>query len=134
MPLAEFGLPDPSNPHQLVSVLPSTLCWAAFHKMSERHVSALPVMDRLCRLHGVVSAKDLPRKVAHAALFRTLADPLENFPDHKLHTATCRASATLGECFALCAKHKSHHLFVVGDGDVVVGVLTLEDLLGCLVP
>ena len=102
--------------------------------MGARRLGALPVLDRLCRLHGVVAAKDLPRKIARPVLFRTLLDPLESFPDYTLHAATCAPSATLGECLLLCARHKTHHLFVVGDGDILVGVLGLGDLLRCLLP
>ena len=114
--------------HNVWSVAPQDQVFEAIRVMAEKGVGALLVIDN-DRLVGIVSERDYARKVilvgkssksTHVEEIMT-ADPV---------TVTPRQS--VDECLSIMTARKFRHLPVV-DGDELVGVLSLGDLVKSII-
>lgn len=46
---------------------------------------------------------------------------------------TCKADSTLGDVIDALASRAVHRIYVVGDDEEVVGVITLRDVISCFI-
>jgi CBS domain-containing protein len=106
------------------AVRPGDSIVSAMQLMADRQVGFLVVLEGK-RLVGVVSERDYARKVAlqdrspgHVTVAEIMTD----------RVVTITPDRTIPECMALMDAHHFRHLPVV-EGDTVVGVLSIRDLL-----
>jgi CBS domain-containing protein len=88
-------------------------------RMSQLHISALPVVDADGTLAGIVTADDL------------LADYSPTLPVSRVmttHVHSLSPASDAREAARVMRQHHHHHVVVV-DGERVVGVLSAVDLL-----
>ncbi len=108
---------------------PLSFAWTVMNEMKVRH---LPVLDGE-RLVGILSHRDL---MLHG---QPKDDGSLKFPEltaaqtmtAKLHT--CSPSATISQVADLMVRHRVGAIPVVGDGGVLVGLVTSTDLLKLLI-
>lgn len=110
------------------AVAPHESVYDAICRMTELRVGALLVMDGQ-RLVGVISERDYTRKVIvqGRASVGTRVDEIMSSP-----VLTVTPQQTLRECMEITAQHQIRHLPVV-DGDTVLGVLSINDLVRTIV-
>lgn len=46
---------------------------------------------------------------------------------------TCKRSATLGEVISILSSNSVHRIYVVGEGNDVIGIITLRDVISCFI-
>lgn len=46
---------------------------------------------------------------------------------------TCKPDSSLGTVIHTLASNSVHRIYIVGDGDEVVGVITLRDVISCFI-
>lgn len=92
------------------------------HRLTARRISALPVVDDVGVLAGVISRFDLiHHRRLHNPVDATCADVMTRRP------VTVAPGASLRDAAARMLEHRIHRVFVL-DGDRLVGVLTTTDL------
>jgi CBS domain-containing protein len=95
-----------------------------------RGVSALPVVDDLGRVIGIVSEADLVPKVAerrHARSVRTCGDAMTT------RVVTVRPGDTVPQAASLLLDARVQRAPVVDDTGLLVGIVSRRDLLGAFV-
>jgi CBS domain-containing protein len=100
---------------------PATSLVDAARRMHERRVGAVVVLDD-DRLVGIVTERDILRAVATGAIGESVADAMTHGPD------TIGPDERAGQAAALMIHGGFRHLPVV-DGDTVVGMLSIRDLV-----
>jgi len=110
------------------AIAPHETVYDAIRRMTELRVGALLVMDGQ-KLVGMISERDYTRKVIvqGRASVGTRVDEIMSSP-----VITVTPQLTLRECMEITTKHQIRHLPVV-DGDTVVGVLSINDLVRTIV-
>jgi CBS domain-containing protein len=106
------------------SVAPDAPVLDAIRLMAEHSVGALLVMEGR-RLVGVVSERDYARKVILLG-YASSETPVRQIMSSPVKTV--RPEQTVRECMQLMSENRFRHLPVV-DGDAVVGVLSIGDLV-----
>jgi CBS domain-containing protein len=117
-----------SKRRDIWSVTPDASVYEALQLMAEKDIGALLVMSsgRLC---GVISERDYARKVILVGKTsrETLVEEIMHPPDPAVTPAT-----TIDECMRLMTETRVRHLPVL-DGDYVVGVLSIGDLVNWII-
>ena len=108
----------------IYSVLPIASVYEAIEKMAEEHVGALPVLQD-GKLVGVVSERDYARKVILKDKSSKQTRVSEIMTQDVI---TVESGDRVESCMELMRRHHIRHLVVVDSG-VVVGMLSLRDLL-----
>ena len=111
--------------NNLWTARPQDTVYAAIEKMSEKNVGALPVIDELERLAGIVSERDYTRKVilkgksSHTTLVEQImtGDPV-----------TISPSDSVAMAMRTMTEKKIRHLPVVEDNNIT-GIVTIGDLV-----
>lgn len=110
---------------EIVAILPSETLAAAAKKLAQHRIGALIVRDRLGRLAGMLSERDIVSAMAQhgeAALAMTVNDAMT--PD----VVTCRPSDTVREIMALITVRRVRHIPVC-EGDKLLGIVSIGDVL-----
>lgn len=109
------------------SVSPDTTVYDALVLMSEKEIGSLLVMSN-GQLVGIISERDYARKVIlmgrsskETPVEEVMSEAVPVTPRH-----------TVSACMALMTDHRRRHLPVV-DGDRVIGVLSIGDLVNWIV-
>ena len=100
---------------------PATSLVEAAGRMHERRVGALVVVEGE-RLVGIITERDILRAVATGAIEGSVADAMTRSPD------SIGPDEPAGHAAALMIHGGFRHLPVV-DGDTVVGILSIRDLV-----
>jgi len=109
----------------LVSVGPDDSVFAALTLLAEFDIGALVVLDR-GRLVGIFSERDYARKIALKG--KASRDTLvREIMSEKVCCVTL--GETVEECMALMTEQRIRHLPVLGEGDRVLGILSIGDLV-----
>ena len=114
--------------HDVWSVTPQDQVFEAIRVMAEKGVGALLVMDNK-RLAGIVSERDYARKVI---LLGKSSKSTQVEDIMTVDPVTVTPQQSVDECLSIMTAHRFRHLPVV-DGDEVVGVLSLGDLVRSII-
>lgn len=123
----------------------------AFVLIAEKHVSALPVVDKSGLIVGSISNRDIHVTCKSAAMSDTLHKTVRQFievahqeRDEMAPTITCHDTDTLESVINVLVATGVHRLYVVGDsddstatktkaGDSLKGVISLSDIIDVFV-
>ncbi|KAJ0635803.1 putative CBS domain-containing protein [Helianthus annuus] len=143
-PITELGLPFVSK-DKVVSSQSDELILEAFKKMKDNQIGGLPVVEGPTKkIVGNLSIKDIRflllkqklftnfRKLTVKDFMNTIAATSE---ENKKITSpiTCKLGSTLGEVISTLASKCVHRIYVVGDGNDVIGIITLRDVISCFI-
>ena len=109
---------------EIWSVAPIATVFDAIEMMSERHVGALPVIQEH-KLVGIISERDYARKVILKDKSSKQTRVSEIMTQDVI---TVASNDRVESCMELMQHHHIRHLVVV-DAGVVIGMLSLRDLL-----
>ena len=127
-PVSELFNNRSGNSNALWSVKPDDTVFDAIKVLAEKGVGALIVMEK-GKLVGIVSERDYTRKIAlqgknsKEALVRDIMTANVLVVSPKTRTR---------ECMAIMSEKNIRHLPVV-DGDTVVGMLSIRDLMNDII-
>jgi CBS domain-containing protein len=110
---------------EVISILPSETLAAAAKKLTEHRIGALVVRDRLGRIVGMISERDMVMAMAqHGA--GALSTPVNDVmtPD----VITCRPSDAVRDIMALITVKRIRHIPVC-EGDRLLGIVSIGDVL-----
>jgi len=115
---------------RLWSVPPEATVYEAIELMSEKEIGALPVIDNDGRLTGMVSERDYARKVIlqgrsskDTAVREIMSTPV----------FTVDPENSVEQCMRLMTDHRVRHLPVVMNGDEVIGMVSIGDLVNWII-
>ena len=117
-----------AKPAQLHAIAPAAPVIEAIRAMADHGIGALLVMDGP-RLAGIVSERDYARKVilqGRSSLDTPVADIMT------VRVVTVSPADTADRCMQVMTEHRIRHLPVL-DGDAVVGVLSIGDLVKAVI-
>jgi CBS domain-containing protein len=98
----------------------------ALRAMAEKNVGALVVVDGAGRVVGIVSERDYARKMI--LLDRASRDtPVRSIMSSPVMYV--RPQRTADECMALMTENRLRHLPVLDDGEQLVGLVSIGDLV-----
>ena len=110
---------------EVIALPPGASVRAAADLMNERGVGGVVVLDG-GRLAGIFTERDVLRKIVAAG-----RDPATTKLEEVMSAPvlTCPASMVVEECAALMTARRLRHLPVQGNGDELLGVVTIGDVL-----
>jgi CBS domain-containing protein len=123
--MAHHIIPDIVKNQKICDMLETATALDAARFMAERNVGAVVVTDENCRMIGIVTERDLTRKITAAG-----RDPKET----PLSTIMTRGPDALApkdsprDALELMQERHIRHLPVVEDG-TVIGIVSVRDLL-----
>lgn len=110
---------------EVISILPSETLGAAAKKLTQHRIGALVVRDRLGRIVGMISERDLVMALAQhgdGALTTAVSEAMT--PD----VITCRPGDAVRDIMALITVKRIRHIPVC-DGDRLLGIVSIGDVL-----
>jgi CBS domain-containing protein len=110
---------------EVISILPSETLAAAAKKLTQHRIGALVVRDRLGRIVGMISERDVVIALAQRstdALTTTVNEAMT--PD----VITCRPTDAVRDIMALITVKRIRHIPVC-DGDRLMGIVSIGDVL-----
>lgn len=116
--------------HVVATVSPKTRMSEVIATLHERRIGAVLVCDAARQLLGVVSERDIVRRLAQeggATLERTAAE-LMSSPVH-----TARPATTVGQAMALMTERRVRHLPVLDDDGELAGLVSIGDVVKALI-
>lgn len=110
---------------EVVSILPSETLAAAAKKLTQHRIGALVVRDRLGRIVGMISERDVVIALAQRSV-DALTTPVSEAmsPD----VITCRPGDAVRDIMALITVKRIRHVPVC-DGDRLLGLVSIGDVL-----
>ena len=111
--------------NEVISILPSETLAAAAKKLTQHRIGALVVRDRLGRIVGMMSERDLVIAMAQRggdAMTTPVSEAMT--PD----VITCRPSDAVRDIMALITVKRIRHLPVC-EGDRLLGLVSIGDVL-----
>jgi len=110
---------------EVISILPSETLEAAAKKLTQHRIGALVVRDRLGRIAGMLSERDMVIALAqHGAGALTLPVSDAMTPE----VVTCRPGDAVRDIMALITVKRIRHVPVV-EGDRLLGLVSIGDVL-----
>ncbi|XP_065863081.1 SNF1-related protein kinase regulatory subunit gamma-1-like [Euphorbia lathyris] len=143
-PISDFGLPFMSS-DEVVSIQKDELILEAFKRMRDHHIGGLPAVEGpQKKIVGSISIRDIRHLLLEPQLFKNfrqlrVMDFMITVSSNKevgrvLPPITCKTDVTLGGVIDRLASNSIHRIYVVaGDGNEVVGVITLRDVISCFI-
>ncbi|HEX2117510.1 MAG TPA: CBS domain-containing protein [Alphaproteobacteria bacterium] len=110
---------------EVISILPSETLAAAAKKLTQHRIGALVVRDRLGRIVGMISERDVVVALAQRggdALTTPVSEAMS--PD----VITCRPTDPVREIMALITVKRIRHIPVC-EGDRLLGLVSIGDVL-----
>ncbi|XP_059648880.1 SNF1-related protein kinase regulatory subunit gamma-1-like [Cornus florida] len=142
--IADLGLPFMSS-NEVISIQKDDLVLEAFKRMKDNQIGGLPVVEGPNKkIFGNLSIRDIRHLLLKHELFSnfrqlTVTDfmstiALMTHDTGKVVTPiTCKLASTLGNVISTLASKSVHRIYVVGEDNEVVGVITLRDVISCFI-
>jgi CBS domain-containing protein len=109
-----------------VATIPPTLTLIeASGRMAHKRIGALVVVGAQGEIAGIISERDIIRKLAEAGpacLTHPVAEAMTR------HVVTCQEGDTLDELMSMMTTRRFRHIPVVADGDLV-GIVSIGDVV-----
>lgn len=115
-----------SKSRRLWSVPPEATVFEAIQIMSEADIGALPVVASSGRLMGLLSERDYARKVV---LLGRMSRDTAVHEIMSMPVVTADPQDTVEHCMHLMTEHRVRHLPVVVNGDQMIGIISIGDLV-----
>jgi CBS domain-containing protein len=111
----------------LVTIPVGTSMLDAAKLMIENNIGLLVVCHATekTKLAGVVSERDIMKAIASG---RELTSPIEEVSTKQV--VTVKASSDVADAAKAMNQHRIRHVVVIDDGDKLVGVVSMRDLVG----
>ena len=115
--------------HQIWSIAPDATVFDAIHRMAEKEVGALLVMEGTA-LVGIISERDYARKI----ILQGKASQATHVQEIMTSRVICaRLDQRVEECMALMTEKRIRHLPVLGSDAEVVGIISIGDLVKAII-
>lgn len=143
-PITELGLPFVSK-DKVISSQSDELILEAFKKMKDNQIGGLPVVEGPTKkIVGNVSIKDIRFLLLKQKLFTnfrklTVKDFLNTIAATSeenmkvVSPITCKLGSTLGDVISTLSSNSVHRIYVIGDSNDVIGIITLRDVISCFI-
>lgn len=111
--------------HEVLTILPDASLVEAVQKMADHNVGALVVSADGRTVAGIITERDLVRRVARLGLESLEAPVSEAMTAEVL---TCTPENTIGELMATMTQQRTRHIPVVVD-DEIFGIVSIGDVV-----
>ncbi|KAK6922054.1 CBS domain [Dillenia turbinata] len=143
-PISDLGLPFMSS-NEVISIQSNELILEAFKRMRDNQIGGLPVVEGpKNKIVGSVSIRDIRHLLLKPELFSNyrqlnVMDFINTITASSEETGkvkqpiTCKLDSTLGSVIHSLASKSVHRIYVVGNEDEVIGIITLRDVISCFI-
>src|SRR5579884_768444 len=109
----------------VATIAPAATVGDALGHLAERNIGALVVSSDGSRVEGIVSERDVVRRL-HSHGPATLAEPVSEIMSSEVHT--CTPEAEVESLVSLMTNRRIRHVPVVRDGNLV-GIVSIGDVV-----
>jgi NADH-quinone oxidoreductase subunit F/NADP-reducing hydrogenase subunit HndC len=117
-----------SRPYEIVTIGKDSTIADAVHRMTEKNISGVFVVDENNKLVRLFTERDIVRCVFNGTPFD---ESLKNIPMRDI--TTFDPSTEISSAITIASREKIRHLPVV-EGDRIIGMITFRDLVSYLLP
>jgi len=110
---------------QIITVGPDLKLVAAIKLLGEKRIGAVLVMNQ-GRIEGILSERDIVRELGERGA-SILDEPINEVMTRKV--VSCRETDTVAEIMEMMTAGKFRHLPVIDNNDVVVGLISIGDVV-----